>query len=83
MLSGKSRGVVAMVSDGREGSSLFKLTGSVLVEPTSGQQCWQPFVSAQHFEGLHGGYCCDSALLHWKLGLPGVQQQGGQGRIGK
>lgn len=50
----KSRGVVAMVSDGREGSSLFKLSGSIRVEPTSGQQCWQPFVSAQHFEGLHG-----------------------------
>lgn len=30
-----------MVSGGREGSSLFKLSGSVHVEPTSGQQCWQ------------------------------------------
>ena len=69
--------MVAKVSDGTEGGSLFKLSGSIQVEPTSGQQCWQPFVSAQHVEGLHGDYCCDSALLHWKMGLPGVQQQGG------
>lgn len=66
-----------MVSVGREGSSLFKLSGRLHAEPRSGQQCWQPFVSAQHFEGLHGGYCCDSGLLKWKLGLPGVQQQDG------
>lgn len=34
----KSRGVVAMASDDREGSSLFKLSSSVHLE-TSGQQC--------------------------------------------
>ena len=47
-----------------------------MYKPTSGQQCWQLFVSAQHSEGPRGGYCRDSALLHWKLGLPGVWQQG-------
>lgn len=58
----ESRGVVAMESDGREGSSLCKLSGSKHVEPTSGQQCWQTVISAQHFAGLHGGYCCHPAL---------------------
>lgn len=58
----ESRGVVAMESDGRKGSSLFKLSGSEHIEPTSGQQCWQTFIFAQHYAGLQGGCCCDPAL---------------------
>lgn len=72
-----------MASDGREGSSLFKLSGSVHVEPTSGQQRWQPLVSSQRFGRLLGRSCCHSALLHWKLGLPGVLQHGALGRVGR
>lgn len=64
MLSGKKKrsGCHGIRATGREDSSLFKLPGSEHVEPASGQQCWQTFISAQHFEGLHGGYCCDPAL---------------------
>lgn len=63
-----------MESDGREGSSLFKHSGSKHVEPTSGQQGWQTFISAQHLEG-----CMEATAVtqHWKLGQPGIQQQGG------
>lgn len=61
----ESRGVVAMESDGREGSSLFKHSGSEHVEPTSGQQGWQTIISAQHLEG-----CMEATAVtqHWKLG---------------
>lgn len=77
----ESRGVVAMESDGKEGSSLFKLSGSEHAEPTSGQQCWQTFISAQHFEGLHGGYCCDPAL---ETGTARCSTaRGGQGGVGR
>lgn len=80
-LAVESRAVVAMESDGREGSSLFKLSGSKHVEPTSGQQCWHTFISAQHFAGLHGGCCCHPAL---ETGIASYSKargrQGGAGR---